>query len=29
MSKSVHQEFNKDALQHFGLEAAPEYGVVF
>ena len=28
MSKSVHQEFKKDALQHFGLEATPAYGVV-
>ena len=27
MSKSVYQEYNEDALKHFGLEHATEYGV--
>lgn len=27
-SKSVYQEFDPAALQHFGLESAPEYGVL-
>jgi len=27
MSKSVHQHYNLDALEHFGLEHAPKYGV--
>ncbi len=27
MSKSIHQHYNLDALEHFGLEHAPKYGV--